>query len=186
MRAASRQDIVLARLGSEVSALYGILDAARDEEVLPWLRAAGARYACLYDGWQAQELLDVAPYLISLDDPAVRADLVARAWGRAWGVFLASAAEMHELRRHLRRFLRVHVEGAGRMLFRYYDPRVLRAYLPSCTLEEANTFFGPIDAWWSEGHAGESIMRFTVSPSGVVAAFEALPDPLETAVIQGD
>lgn len=183
---ASREDIVLERLGAEGTALYGILDAARDDAVLPWVRTAGARYECLYDGWQALELSDVAPYLVSLEDPTVRSDLVARAWGRAGGVFLASPMEMRELRRHLRRFLRVHVEGMGRMLFRYYDPRVLRAYLPTCTLEEANGFFGPIDAWWSEGHAGESITRFTVSPHGVVAACEALPDSSETVARQGD
>ena len=175
----TREDVVLDRLQGEPSALYAILDAARDDEVLPWVRECGAPTECLYDGWQAQELLDVAPFLVSLDDPAVRADLVARSWGRAWGVFLASGAEMREVRRHLRRFLRVRVEGSGRMLFRYYDPRVLRAFLPTCTLEEANGFFGPVDAWWSEGHTGESITRFTVTPDGVDAAFEALPDPLE-------
>lgn len=174
----TREDVVLERLGAEATAVYAILDAASDEDVLPWVRGAGAPFACLYDGWQAQELLDVAPYLVSLDDPTARGDLVARAWGRCWGVFLSSGAELRELRRHLRRFLRVRVEGSGRMLFRYYDPRVLRAFLPTCTLEEANTFFGPVDAWWSEGHGGESITRFTVTPDGVDAAFEALPDPL--------
>lgn len=173
----AREAIVLAGLGGEGSRVYGILDAARDDAVLPWIRSARVPSACLYDGWQAQELLDVAPYLVALDDPAALRDLVTRCWGRAWGVFLASGAELAELRRHLRRSLRVRVEGAGRMLFRYYDPRVLRAFLPTCTLAEANAFFGPIDAWWTEGHAGESLTRFTITPAGVDASVEALPAP---------
>jgi hypothetical protein len=62
------------------------------------------------------------------------------------------------------------------MLFRYYDPRVLRAFLPTCTLEEANTFFGPVDAFVAEGHAGESLLRFRVTPDGVETETDAIAD----------
>ncbi len=169
--------VALASIEREEFPLYAVLDAARDEMVLPWVRESGAEFACLYDGWQAQELADVAPYLVALPrGSAPLRDLVESAWGRAWGVYLTSAAEMRDLRRHLRRFLRVRVEGRGRMLFRYYDPRVLRAFLPSCTLEEANAFFGPVDTFVAEGHAGESIQRFRVTPDGVATETEALLD----------
>jgi hypothetical protein len=30
------------------------------------------------------------------------------------------------------------------LLFRYYDPRVLRVYLPSCRPSELETVFGPV------------------------------------------
>lgn len=175
-----RAQAVLDALARETSSLYAVLDTARDDDVLPWVRAVGEPVVCLYDGWQAEELSDVAPYLVALPShgPA-RGDLVRRAWGAAWGVYLASDLDMRELRRHLRRFLRVTVEGRGRMLFRYYDPRVLRAFLPTCSLEEANTFFGPIDCFISEGHTGESLTRFTVTPEGVAAEALALPEATE-------
>jgi hypothetical protein len=172
-----RDALVEQRLGLEESALYAVLDAARDDLVLPWIRTSGADAVCLYDGWQANELSDVAPYLVSVPRGSehLRA-LLAESWGRCWGVYLSSNAEVRELRRHLRRFLRVRVEGRGRMLFRFYDPRVLRAFLPTCTVEEANAFFGPVDAFVAEGHAGESVMRFRVTPDGVETETEALPD----------
>ena len=37
------------------------------------------------------------------------------------------------------------------MLFRYYDPRVLRAFLPTCTRDELRTVFGGIECFWIEG-----------------------------------
>ena len=172
-----REALVHQRLALEESALYAVLDAARDDLVLPWIRNSGAEFVCLYDGWQAGELADVAPYLVAVPGGSdqLRA-LISEAWGASWGVFLSSSAPMRELRRHLRRFLRVRVEGRGRMLFRFYDPRVLRAFLPTCTVEEANAFFGPIDAFVTEGHTGESVMRFRVTPDGVETETAAMPD----------
>ncbi len=173
---APRDAHALASLDRESLPLYAVLDAARDDLVLPWVRQCGADTLCLYDGWQAQELSDVAPYLVALPRGSdVLRDLLSRAWGQSWGVFFTSAEPMRELRRHLRRFLRVQVEGRGRMLFRFYDPRVLRAFLPTCSLEEANRFFGPIDAFVVEGHAGESVMRFHATHEGVASEIEPLP-----------
>ncbi|MFO0648658.1 MAG: DUF4123 domain-containing protein [Polyangiales bacterium] len=176
-----RAPLVGQRLALEESALYAVLDAARDDLVLAWINTSGVEALCLYDGWQSKELADVAPYLVSVPRGSehLRA-LLDEAWGRNWGVFLTSGVGMRELRRHLRRFLKVSVEGRGRMLFRFYDPRVLRAFLPTCTVEEANAFFGPIDAFVTEGHAGESVMRFCVTPDGVATETEALPDATVT------
>jgi Domain of unknown function (DUF4123)/FHA domain len=166
---------VLSLLKCETSTLYAIVDAARDDMVLPWLLESGAQHVSLYDGWQASELADVAPYLVAVSkDSAVLSDLLSRSWGQAWGVFLSSSATLRDLRRHLRRFLKVQVEGQGRMLFRFYDPRVLRAYLPTCTLEEANAFFGPVDCFLVEGHTGESLQRFHVTPDGVASTLQTI------------
>jgi hypothetical protein len=36
------------------------------------------------------------------------------------------------------------------IFFRYYDPRVLRVYLPTCNAEEIRSVFGPISAYIAE------------------------------------
>jgi len=45
-------------------------------------------------------------------------------------VFLRTETGIEQLRKHLRGFLRVRDEAGRRLIFRYYDPRVLRVYLP--------------------------------------------------------
>jgi hypothetical protein len=154
--------------------LYGVLDAARDEQVLPFLYASGARFQSLYEGLRGEELALVAPYLASLppDDPALT-ELVERSWGASWGVFLRAPVDLRDLRRHLRRLLRVELEGE-RVLFRFYDPRVLRAYLPTCTGDEAAQVFGPATCFITEGRRGESALRFRATPRGVAVETEAL------------
>lgn len=82
------------------------------------------------------------------------------AWGDAWGVWARSDASFDDVQRHMRRFLRVQGDDGRRMLFRWYDPRVLRVYLPSCTPDERRIFHGPVRAYVTEGHAPRSAMRF--------------------------
>jgi len=60
----------------------------------------------------------------------------------------------------LREFLRVRDESGKRLIFRYYDPRVLRVYLPTCWPAELDTFFGPISAFITEGEDPGEILEF--------------------------
>jgi hypothetical protein len=149
-----------------------VLDAARSERVLPVLRASRAHHASLYDGWKGQELADVAPYLAEVTETSPLWDaLLGEPWGDAWGVWARSEAPFDDVRRHMRRFLRVQGEDGRRMLFRWYDPRVLRVYLPSCTDDERRAFHGPLSALVAEANAPRSALRFAPDR----AAPEAFP-----------
>jgi hypothetical protein len=81
-------------------------------------------------------------------------ELLDEGWGKSWGCLVSTALPIRELRGHLRRFLRVQTEEGKTLLFRFYDPRVLRAYLPTCTAEELETFMGPITRCMMEDSAG--------------------------------
>ena len=131
---------------------FAILDAARAGRVMRLLKSGGLEYRVLYEGEIDPLIAEVAPYVVMLPkkSPEVRR-LGEDAWGNAWGVFLASRSSIDVLRRHLRIFLTVMTEKKKKLLFRYYDPRVLRPYLPSCTPAELQTFFGPIDQYVIEG-----------------------------------
>ena len=54
-------------------------------------------------------------------------------------------ATLEELRRHFRKFLKVEDPKGKSLIFRYYDPRVLRVYLPTCNAMELQTVFGPVN-----------------------------------------
>jgi hypothetical protein len=145
--------------GAEV---YAVLDAACDPRIRPAVAASELATRCLYAGALPPELLEVAPYVVHMR-PGTRLTrkVLASGWGRAWGIWLVSAAEIEALRRHLRRFLRVRTEGGRRLLFRYYDPLVLASFLPTCSSTELATLFGPVDAFIVEaGPAGIVEYRF--------------------------
>ncbi len=141
--------------------VYAILDAARDESIYRELIKSDAEYCCLYRGDQAEELAEVAPYLVHLrKDAAFTFWLVSQGWGQSWGIFLKSAATLNELRRHFRRFLMVYDPDGKPLYFRYYDPRVLRVYLPTCNAEELRIIFGPTIWLGVEGEDTGSLIEY--------------------------
>jgi hypothetical protein len=67
---------------------------------------------------------------------------------------------LEALRRHLRRFLRVRDHTGQVLYFRYYDPRVLRVYLPTCLRSEISTIYGPISKFVAEPEAEPGALVF--------------------------
>jgi hypothetical protein len=63
-----------------------------------------------------------------------------------------------ETRRYLRKFLMLEDVSTGNQLyFRFYDPRVLRMFLPTCTAEQRTEFLGPLGSILAEGEEGEEL-----------------------------
>lgn len=147
----------LKALRAEAEPLFVVLDAARERQVLKLLQHAGEEFESLYEGPEGKELAMVAPYLVSLPrDSALLGQIVHGGWGRSWGLFLTSRLSFKDTRRHLRRFLMVQDEATGKQLyFRFYDPRVLRMFMPTCTREQQTEFFGPLESFLLEGEKGE-------------------------------
>ena len=138
-----------------------IVDGARDRAIYGFLLDSYLEYSCLYHGEISPELELAAPYLVQLDyDDSYSTKLIDRAWGASWGVFLKCDTSMSTLRRHLRTLLTVRDQRGKLLLFRYYDPRVLRVYLPTCLPDELKTVFGPIDRVWMEDENPETMLEF--------------------------
>jgi len=131
--------------------MWMIVDGARDRRVYSTLIGSYMDYSCLYAGELAPALERAAPYLVQLDFQSnYTRRLIEQAWGHSWGVFLRCPERMERIRRHLRQFLRVRDRQGHFLVFRYYDPRVLRIYLPTCNSEELRTVFGPIECFYME------------------------------------
>lgn len=147
---------------SEAStSVWAIVDCARDDRIYPALRTSGLDYRCLYGGRLAPEVEAVAPHLIEVAPGyTFTPRLIDMGWGNSWGVFLR-IADPSDLRQHLRRFLRVQDESGRVLLFRYYDPRVLRVYLPTCRTDELRTVFGPVSSYLVEDRTGRGLIEFS-------------------------
>jgi hypothetical protein len=147
-----------------------IADSARDKRISAMLASSFLEHSCLYSGDLAPEVRSVAPYLIQLEYNDARTDrFIERGWGNSWGVFLKCDMRLDLLRRHLREFLIVRDPLGNSLLFRYYDPRVLRAYLPTCTFTELRAIFGPVERFWMESADSGTLLEFGLEKGELIA-----------------
>jgi pSer/pThr/pTyr-binding forkhead associated (FHA) protein len=139
------QDMLVAVFRERCQPLYGLFDAARDTMIPALLFNSAERYQSLYEGAQGDELSLVAPYLVGLppESPLLE-PLVRLGWGKSWGVFLTCGQPFDEVRKHLRQFLMAKHPDGKQVYFRFYDPRVMRVFIPTCTPQEGDEFFGPV------------------------------------------
>lgn len=170
-RAAAVAEALFAAL-SPGESLYALLDAARHHEIPLRLRTGGVHHDCLYEGPTAATLWFVAPYLARCErGSAFVSWLLEAGWGRSWGTFVATGGDSASLRQHFRKFVLVKRPGdEADFYFRFYDPRVLRVFLPTCSREEAAEFFGPVRAFIAEDPQSSGGVQFTLTPGSVARA----------------
>jgi hypothetical protein len=144
---APRADVMTA-LGParDAGTLYALVDGARDDRVLHVLQRSIDAQESLYEGREGAAFDDIAPYLVKLDASSLLLErLVAEGWGQGWASYFVSREPFKMVRRHFRRFLMVRdVAGAQRLYFRFYDPRVLREFLPIATPRQRQELFGSL------------------------------------------
>ena len=148
--------------GQPPQGTYAILDAARDDKIYKKLINSNIEPLCLYIGDKAVELATVAPYLVDLKrEDSFTQWLLSNGWGKSWGIFLQSSASLKELQCHFRQFLMVYDEEGTPLYFRFYDPRVLRVYLPTCNESEIQTVFGPVSHFYVESKEENQLIEFS-------------------------
>lgn len=131
--------------------LYMIVDAAQNEEIYQRIQSCRLPYTCLYDGEKTPEAIQkVAPYLVRVKESN---DFVAwcieKGLYNNWLIFFsAQNKSLPELRRHFKKLTFVKTETGKKLLFRFYDPRVLAAYLPTCNEIEARFVLGNLEQLW--------------------------------------
>jgi|SRR5215213_375161 len=143
--------------------VFAALDGASVPGLLMRLYADQPEYACLYRGELEPDMAEVAPYLVRLAPEADFTDwVIGQGWGNHWGIFAVTHEDLRAMRRHFRTFLMVYDEAGKPLYFRYYDPRVLRPYLPTCNGGELSQIFGPVLYYLLEDEEPASALRFSV------------------------
>ena len=140
-----------------------VVDSARVEGLAGRLAGFGAEARCLFQGKSEEELADVAPYLLNVPAESDASKLVfGELWGRSAAVHVVTTAPLADLRTHLRHFLMVLTEDGKTLYFRFYDPRVLRMFLPTCAPEQLAEFFGPVESFYVEDEDPARALRFSL------------------------
>jgi hypothetical protein len=157
--------------------VYAVVDGARDLELARTVpEHLGTTVLSLFDEPGATDLADVAPYLVNIHPASSYLDRWGGRLGSSAGILLLAKSAPLTLRTHLRGNFRVCDEEDTEYFFRFYDPRVLRPFLPTCTRSEARNFFGPIREILVEDFSPDVVLRCSVGWTGVGVTKTSLQD----------
>jgi hypothetical protein len=164
---------VQARLWQEAGDMpaYVILDGAQNPTLLEALHADNSPpWRCLFTGQLEPDMATVAPYLVELEQSsAFTRRLLAEGWGKNWGVYLTSQLALPALWRNVRQQVHVYGPDLESLYFRFYDPRVMRSYLPTCTTQQLTEFFGPVDFYIAEGEEPARAHAWSLADGKLIA-----------------
>ncbi len=167
--------------------LFALLDAAHGDLVLERLASVDAEdgegeesgYEVLGPGRTDDELFTSSAFLVPCPEGSeLLWWLCTEGLGQSYGVLLASEASPGELAAHLHPLTEVRDDLGRTLLFRFYDPRVLRTYLPTCTPWELRRFYGPVQHLWAEAAHGLALLDFPKPQTEGEEVEEDAGDPL--------
>lgn len=125
----------------------GLFDLDEDIQDLP--------IKSLFNGKSAEQLRENAPYIIDLtlsgqafsDNSLVSSfhkDFFTRHWDQGTGILIRTHDDLDQVRNHFRKFTRVTMEDDKRWVyFRFYDPRILPAFIEALEENDLHKFAGP-------------------------------------------
>ncbi len=163
--------------GAASPPVWAVLDCARDPAIYRALMASRLEFRCLYSGPVPRELELVAPHLVELPyGHRLATQCFDEGFGRSWGVLLQTG-DPANLRHQLRKLLKVRGPDGRNLLFRWYDPRVLRVFLPTADAPQLAAFFGDVTAWIAEDGAG-GLLHFSRDGRGALQRRRVQPAAL--------
>ena len=160
----------LRRMISNLPGPLFIMVNAGADEAIPAILAMGdvdpAKH-CLWRTEPSSLPPTWAPYLVATTpDSQLLSALTERGWGKNWLSVFTAPAPLEELLEHFGKFLKVQMEQTGSIYFKFYDPQVLREFLPTGNPAEIAIFFGPVREWLLEGETKAAFLRATNGPEG--------------------
>jgi hypothetical protein len=173
---------LLAALGSSLRSdpscrLYALVDGAQAFELAFTARLMGHELYTIFSGELAETAAHVGPCLVAVGERSAFLQKWIEQIGSHAGVLFESSAPFDTVCAHLRSvFVAVDEEGQE-YFFRFYDPRVLRSFLPTCREDELREFFGPVDRWIAESEDGSACTVFTLRDSRLAERQVAATEP---------
>ena len=159
--------------------LFAVIDAAREGVAAELLQPSQLRYQQLFEGQVADGSTAHFPVLVELgqassagvgtDTQSFLETLLRSGWGKSWGIFCTGQSTFEDLLGHFRSFLLMRI--------RFYDPRVLRAFLPTCEPEELRAIFGPVASYVVESDRPDLMLAFSSGADRLITAQVSLAEP---------
>ena len=167
--------------------IYAVLDGAVVKQLPDYLEERDSPFACLFRGETDPLVLTRAPYLVRLTPgDEIFSWILEEGWGRNWGMFVTVPADtdFDKVIDHFRQFVQVRLPDQRIVFFRFYDPRVVRPFLPSCDAGQAGELFAVPSAWMCESEDGGALLVHSMKDGAVTTSKIAL-DSFRDAVSAG-
>ncbi len=143
--------------------VYAVVDGASLPGLLAKLEEHEPKNTCLFRGELPFDLAEAAPYLVKLEKENKFSNwLLDESLEEPCCIYAKTTVkdDFIQFRRHFRSFLRVESPEGKSLLFRYYDPRVMKTYLPICTVEDNDILFKDIDSYLLFNKGDKSLQSF--------------------------
>lgn len=139
--------------------LWAIVDGATSRKLRTRLSEEQPVHACLLGNDLKPDLAEVAPYLIEMKPPnGIAGWVFGEGWGHHWGIFLAAKGPLAPLVAHFKTLLVVKLPTGKTAHFRFFDPRILQIFLPTCDQAQVDALFGPVSQFFFEGRGGKDVV----------------------------
>lgn len=155
-------------LFSKIARVFAILDGAQIPDLRMKLYELKPVHYCLFSGELEPDMQEVAPYMVRLLPGTPFTEwLLNEVWGKNWGIFAQTRETVLEMRKHFSSLITVYNEEGNPLIFRYYDPRVWRKFLPTCQPDEVKSIFGKVDTFLVESEDKENLVQYELIEEGV-------------------
>ena len=139
---------------------FALIDSSQQMRFHRRLDRSGATYQSLFAGYPEESLLDMAPLLIDLNrDDELRKNLLAAAEHlgklKPCVSLLIASVPFDELAEHLRQFHLTEIPNGREMIVRWYDGRILPAWLEILEADQRALFTRHLSAWTYFDRFGE-------------------------------
>lgn len=128
--------------------VYTVIDGASVPALLAKLEEYEPESTCLFRGELTFDLAEAAPYLVKLEEDNLFSEwIVQESIDTPCCVYAYSEDDFFTLRKHFRSLLKVESPEGKILHFRYYDPRVMEVYLPTCTVKDNDVIFNKVKTY---------------------------------------
>lgn len=157
-----KKDLLKSTLLSDRARTYCILDGAAVDDLPNVLYKMAPPNYCLLRGELSPDVVHVAPYVALMIPGDPFSDwAIDNGYGGNRGIYVQTRFSIKEMRRHFQGLITVVDEDGNPLLFRFYDPRVFRKFLPTCDPEQVQTFFGKIDKFFVQDETEDKLLVYT-------------------------
>lgn len=154
---------VLSILLNDPNHLYAIIDCSRRGGIFQWLKSSKLTKESLFSGNTQIMMEEIAPYLIQYkqEDFHLWSELLDQYWATSSLFFISSYRNSDQLRLQLKKCFIAETPTGKEALFRFFDPRAWRSFLPMATSQQVDYIYGDaIDTVHTESQCGEKLFSF--------------------------